>query len=81
MVNVPMMYFGNLYIPRELGECLIKLIEENNEIKALRLLRENAGIDLKSAKDAVDCYKKENGLNENKTPQKGKSIFQKLIKW
>jgi len=55
MVNVPMMYFGNLYIPRELGECLIKLIEENNEIKALRLLRENAGIDLKSAKDAVDC--------------------------
>lgn len=81
MVNVPMMHFGGLYIPRELGEGLIKLIEENNEIEAIRLLRENAGIDLKSAKNAVDCYKKENSLNGNKTSKKGKSLFQKLIKW
>ena len=80
MVNVPMMHFGGLYIPRELGEGLIKLIEENNEIEAIRLLRENAGIDLKTAKNAVDCYKKENDFNEDNESQKGKGAFSRTGK-
>lgn len=72
MVNVPMMDFGGVYIPRELGECLIKMIENNNEIEAIKLLREKTGIDLKSAKNAVDSYKKIQGLNDNKESKKGK---------
>ena len=73
-----MMDFGGLHIPRELGECLGKLIESHNEIEAIRLLRETMGIDLKTAKDAIDCYKKTNGLSDDREFQKGKIRVSKV---
>lgn len=56
MVNVPMMDFGGVYIPRELGEEVALLIQKNNKVEAIRVLREGAGLDLKTAKDTVDLY-------------------------
>ena len=56
MVNVPMMDFGGVYIPRELGEEVILLIQKNNKIEAIRVLREGAGLDLRTAKEAIDIY-------------------------
>lgn len=56
MVNVPMMDFGGVYIPRELGEEVALLIQKNNKVEAIRILREGAGLDLKTAKDTVDLY-------------------------
>jgi len=56
MVNVPMMDFGGVYIPRELGEEVVRLIQKNNKVEAIRVLREGAGLDLRTAKEAVDLY-------------------------
>ncbi len=62
MENVPMIEFEGLYIPRELAEHVIQYINENNNLEAIRLLREGAGVDLKNAKEAVDSYCKNNTI-------------------
>ncbi len=47
-------------IENELPADVLSAIQENNKIKAIKLLREHRNIELKEAKQLVDAYIKNN---------------------
>lgn len=56
MENIQMMNFEGIYISCNIGEQVVELIYANKKLEAIQVFREGAGVDLKTAKDAVDSY-------------------------
>lgn len=47
---------GGVVVEKEIGNRIIKLINEKKTVQAIKELREASGLGLKEAKDAVDLY-------------------------
>ncbi len=47
---------GGVIVSKEIGSKVIALIQNNNQMEAIKVLRESTGIGLREAKNAIDTY-------------------------